>query len=57
MLINRRQFNCTLMGGLLALPLRGIPLQSRLAVNGKRDLEMNINVNFGIFVLDPNFDL
>ena len=34
--INRRQFNYALMGGLLALPLRGIQLQSGLAVNGKR---------------------
>ena len=34
--VNRRQFNYVLMGGLLALPLRGIPLQSALAVNGKR---------------------
>src|SRR5215213_11265236 len=34
--INRRQFNYGLVGGLLALPLRGIPLQPGLAVNGKR---------------------
>jgi len=34
--INRRQFNHRLIGGLLALPLRGIPLQAGLAVNGKR---------------------
>lgn len=34
--INRRQFNYGLAGGLLALPLRGIPLQSTLRINGKR---------------------
>src|ERR1044072_1745226 len=39
MLINRRQFNYALMGGLLVLPLRGIPLQPGLAVNGKRILD------------------
>ena len=39
MLINRRQFNYALMGGLLALPLRGIPFQPALAVNGKRILD------------------
>jgi N-carbamoyl-L-amino-acid hydrolase len=37
--INRRQFNCGLVGGLLALPLRGIPLQSALRVNGKRIMD------------------
>ena len=36
MTINRRQFNHRLIGGLFALPLRGIQLQSGLAVNGKR---------------------
>src|ERR1044072_9422425 len=39
MLINRRQFNYALMGGLLVLPLRGIPLQPGLAVNGNRILD------------------
>ena len=34
--INRRQFNYGLVGGLLVLPLRGIQVRSRLAVNGKR---------------------
>jgi N-carbamoyl-L-amino-acid hydrolase len=37
--INRRQFNCGVVGGLLALPLRGIPLQSALRVNGKRIMD------------------
>jgi N-carbamoyl-L-amino-acid hydrolase len=39
MKINRRQFNYGLAGGLLALPLRGIPLQSVLRVNGKRIID------------------
>jgi N-carbamoyl-L-amino-acid hydrolase len=39
MSMNRRQFNCGLVGGLLALPLRGIPLQSALRVNGKRIMD------------------
>ncbi|HEU5131015.1 MAG TPA: M20 family metallo-hydrolase [Pyrinomonadaceae bacterium] len=34
--INRRQFNYGLVGGLLALPLRGFQVRSRLTVNGKR---------------------
>ena len=34
--INRRHFNYGLIGGLLALPLRGIQLHSTLRVNGKR---------------------
>jgi N-carbamoyl-L-amino-acid hydrolase len=37
--INRRQFNCGVVGGLLTLPLRGIPLQSALRVNGKRIMD------------------
>ena len=37
--INRRQFNYGLVGGLLALPLRGIQLQSALRVNGKRIMD------------------
>lgn len=37
--INRRQFNYVLVGGLLALPLRGIPLQRGVAVNGKRIMD------------------
>src|SRR5215218_10043418 len=36
MKINRRQFNHSLAGGLLALPLRGIQSPSGLRVNGKR---------------------
>src|SRR5215217_7404946 len=36
MKINRRQFNYGLVGGLLALPLRGIQVRSRLEVNGRR---------------------
>ena len=39
MKINRRQFNYGLAGGLLALPLRRIPLQSALRVNGKRIMD------------------
>ena len=34
--INRRQFNYALAGSLIALPLRGIQLQSGLKVNGRR---------------------
>ena len=37
--INRRQFNYGLVGGLLALPLRRIQLQSGLTVNGKRIMD------------------
>ena len=37
--INRRQFNYGLMGGLLALPLRRIHLQTALRVNGKRIMD------------------
>jgi N-carbamoyl-L-amino-acid hydrolase len=36
MKINRRQFNYAFMGSLLALPLRGIQVQSAIRVNGKR---------------------
>jgi N-carbamoyl-L-amino-acid hydrolase len=39
MKINRRQFTYGLAGGLLALPLRGIPLQPVLRVNGKRIMD------------------
>src|SRR5215213_11742055 len=39
MSINRRQFNYSLVGGLLVLPLRGIPLQSVIRVNGKRIMD------------------
>src|ERR1044072_5425812 len=39
MTINRRQFNHRVIGGLLAWPLRGIPLQSALRVNGKRIMD------------------
>jgi len=37
--INRRQFNYGLMGGLLALPLRGVQLQSAIRVNSKRIMD------------------
>ena len=36
MKINRRHFNYGLLGGLLAFPLRGLQVRSRLSVNGKR---------------------
>jgi N-carbamoyl-L-amino-acid hydrolase len=36
MKINRRQFNYGFVGGLLALPLRGIQVRSGLEINGKR---------------------
>ena len=39
MKINRRQFNYAFAGGLLALPLRGIPWQSPMRVNGKRIMD------------------